>query len=453
MSKDALAYPGLVFPTVQALRQRGGHASIVEIDYDVATIMNLTDEVLAIRHGKTSRSEFEYRLAWVRTYLRIVGAVTNPFRGHWQLTELGHSITEEEAKDIFKRVRDMRREQEQRYEVDLGSLFSSSQEENDAEPDTDATTDQRPATFRFAIRRGKLAAEPFKADLSEADAVSLYNHLKRSAEALRSASKSTNSPMAALIATRADDLLSALGNDVGDLAAGDLLALWSAFESFSALLSTDEGVAETSLIIRQLSSEVLQRLSMLAALSRRVTEIVAYRNTISLTAEQAEQFDQLQSQLIALTASETFNSIIDNSVFLALGTNEDRKRAALATAENTTDIDARARANLDALDIRKLQALDTANFAAGLSEGIVASPTNPETNTAWQRFRVRLNDRFPEGMADAVIETAAAAIKSTPALAFAVLGTMVHPVFGALAVLAPAFFRASAKRLKDSLPE
>ena len=91
MSKDALAYRGLVFPTVEALRPRGGRASISEIDSDVATLMGLTDEILDIRHGKTSRSEFEYRLAWVRTYLRIVGAVTNPDRGQWQLAELGQS--------------------------------------------------------------------------------------------------------------------------------------------------------------------------------------------------------------------------------------------------------------------------------------------------------------------------------------------------------------------------
>lgn len=65
-----LAYPDLVWPSILAIREKGGSASIEEIEDGVSRLMNLSDEVLAAPHTKGSRTEFQYRLAWVRTYLK-----------------------------------------------------------------------------------------------------------------------------------------------------------------------------------------------------------------------------------------------------------------------------------------------------------------------------------------------------------------------------------------------
>jgi restriction system protein len=104
-----LSYPSLVWPTVLSLRARGGSASIEEIEEDVAGILGLSEAVLAAPHTKGTRTEFQYRLAWIRTYLKKAGALNNSERAIWSLTDYGDRITEAEAKDVFRRVTAERR--------------------------------------------------------------------------------------------------------------------------------------------------------------------------------------------------------------------------------------------------------------------------------------------------------------------------------------------------------
>jgi restriction system protein len=99
-----LSYPDLVWPTIVAIREKGGSASIEEIEDGVSRRMNLSDEVLAAPHTKGSRTEFQYRLAWVRTYLKKIGALNNSERAVWSLTDYGDKITEAEARAVFRRV-------------------------------------------------------------------------------------------------------------------------------------------------------------------------------------------------------------------------------------------------------------------------------------------------------------------------------------------------------------
>lgn len=101
---SALAYPDLVWPTILALREKGGSASIEEIEDGVARLMGLPEAVLAAPHTQGSRTEFQYRLAWVRTYLKKVGAINNSARAIWSLTDVGDRLTETEARDVFRRV-------------------------------------------------------------------------------------------------------------------------------------------------------------------------------------------------------------------------------------------------------------------------------------------------------------------------------------------------------------
>jgi restriction system protein len=110
MSKpNALAYPGLVIPTLRAIRERGGSATIEEIEEGVARIMGLGDDVLSLPHARGSRTEFQYRLAWVRTYLKKVGALENSERAVWSLTDYGDSMSPEDARGVFQKVRAERR--------------------------------------------------------------------------------------------------------------------------------------------------------------------------------------------------------------------------------------------------------------------------------------------------------------------------------------------------------
>jgi len=92
-------------PTVEALKRRGGSATIEEMEEDVAQLMNLSDEILAVPHKGGSRSQFQYELAWVRTYLKKAGLAQNSERGVWSLTEAGEKISVDDLKLIPRKIR------------------------------------------------------------------------------------------------------------------------------------------------------------------------------------------------------------------------------------------------------------------------------------------------------------------------------------------------------------
>jgi len=94
------------FPAaVEALKQRGGSATIEEFEEDVAILMGLSEDILAVPHKGGSRSQFQYELAWVRTYLKKAGLAENSERGVWSLSEAGEKISIDDLKLIPKKVR------------------------------------------------------------------------------------------------------------------------------------------------------------------------------------------------------------------------------------------------------------------------------------------------------------------------------------------------------------
>lgn len=101
---DLPKYSKLTYPTLQAIKEAGGSATIDEIEVATARILKLSDEQLAIPHGNTGRTEFQYRLAWVRTYLKKVGALENSERGVWTLSPAGAAYSEHDAERVFQSV-------------------------------------------------------------------------------------------------------------------------------------------------------------------------------------------------------------------------------------------------------------------------------------------------------------------------------------------------------------
>ncbi len=94
-------YDDLFNPTLTALQNLGGSGSVPEIEEQVATILNLTDEQInEIHRGNTSK--FTYRLAWARNYLKRFGLLENSTRGVWALTEEGIK-SKSIDKDVVKR--------------------------------------------------------------------------------------------------------------------------------------------------------------------------------------------------------------------------------------------------------------------------------------------------------------------------------------------------------------
>ena len=83
--------------------------TIEEMEEAVSSALRLSDEVRSIPHGDGPRTEFEYRLAWVRTYLKKLGALENSERGVWRLTSVGAEMSDAEISSIPKRVREQDR--------------------------------------------------------------------------------------------------------------------------------------------------------------------------------------------------------------------------------------------------------------------------------------------------------------------------------------------------------
>ncbi|MBT9314552.1 restriction endonuclease [Leptothoe spongobia] len=103
-------FDSMLLPTVEALQHLGGSGTIEEIYNQVASLLNLSDEVLEVLHGNTSQTEVEYRLAWSRTYLKKYGLLQNSARGVWSLVSTAISLDSLDAREIVKTVRSIVKE-------------------------------------------------------------------------------------------------------------------------------------------------------------------------------------------------------------------------------------------------------------------------------------------------------------------------------------------------------
>ena len=121
-------YDELNWPALVALRNLGGSASIAEHLSQVIDEQNVPEEIAIISHGKTGRSELEYRLAWARTALRRCGYVENSARGVWSLTEAGEHATPEQLK---AKISDLRTKDHKRYLKKSESLADNQTNDGD----------------------------------------------------------------------------------------------------------------------------------------------------------------------------------------------------------------------------------------------------------------------------------------------------------------------------------
>jgi restriction system protein len=102
------AHVNFYWPMLQALKEMGGSGSIQEIDDRVIRLARLSESQQAVLHQGGPQSEVAYRLAWVRTHLRLVGAIENSGRGVWALTDYGRTLTESDMAGIPSKLRSPR---------------------------------------------------------------------------------------------------------------------------------------------------------------------------------------------------------------------------------------------------------------------------------------------------------------------------------------------------------
>ena len=110
-------YDQLMVPLFTALRELGGSASIAEIDEKVGELLALPEDALELPHNpeKSNQTEFQYRLAWARTYLKQYGLIDNSQRGVWVIAPDKRDTTEFDPQEVVREVREQhRRNREER---------------------------------------------------------------------------------------------------------------------------------------------------------------------------------------------------------------------------------------------------------------------------------------------------------------------------------------------------
>jgi restriction system protein len=128
---DIPTYEAMMNPLLQALRELGGSGTVDEIADKVAQIMGLSDEQLEVLHNpaKGAQTEFEYRLAWTRTYLKRYGLLENSSRGVWALTQEGRKTTHVDEKEVVRFVREQLKTEKEELASEENETASTWQEE------------------------------------------------------------------------------------------------------------------------------------------------------------------------------------------------------------------------------------------------------------------------------------------------------------------------------------
>ncbi len=95
----------ILWPALLALRETGRSATIDEHAAAFLSICDMPEEVAALPHGDSGRTELEYRLAWARTSRKRAGFLKNSQRGVWSVTGAGTKATEADVRAALARQR------------------------------------------------------------------------------------------------------------------------------------------------------------------------------------------------------------------------------------------------------------------------------------------------------------------------------------------------------------
>lgn len=153
-------YTDLLEPLFAALKKLGGSGSLEEIDDTVAEILAIPEELLNIPHNsqRSSQSEFQYQMAWARTYLKKFGLIDNSVRGVWSIVPAQSHVNHIDPITIVRTVREASRAERviNQPEVELGNSEEELPEEVRTWRDTlhqVLTQEIDPSAFERLIQR------------------------------------------------------------------------------------------------------------------------------------------------------------------------------------------------------------------------------------------------------------------------------------------------------------
>ena len=111
-------------PLINALRELGGSATPEQARNQIISDLNLPDEVINEKRGKTETKKFDNEVAFARNYLAYEGYIDKSVRGIWTLTEKGlvAPITDEIASEIFLKWVDILKVRRENQQVSLSNV-------------------------------------------------------------------------------------------------------------------------------------------------------------------------------------------------------------------------------------------------------------------------------------------------------------------------------------------
>ena len=93
----------LLWPTLKALEERSGSASIQELSEQLAADLTLPDEILDVLYKDGPQSQFNRLATDARSRLRFVGAIDDTAKDIWTITEVGRRIkTDQEIRELVR---------------------------------------------------------------------------------------------------------------------------------------------------------------------------------------------------------------------------------------------------------------------------------------------------------------------------------------------------------------
>lgn len=97
-------YDDLFKPTLEALANLGGSASIDELEDALIGDLAISQDQLDIAYPSSGAAIVPDRMSWARSFLKIGGFITNPKRGVWVLTEEGRDALNKSNAELKKAV-------------------------------------------------------------------------------------------------------------------------------------------------------------------------------------------------------------------------------------------------------------------------------------------------------------------------------------------------------------
>ncbi|WP_299328385.1 restriction endonuclease [Parasphingopyxis sp.] len=125
MADDLPKYDDFFLPTLSLLDQKGGSATIEEIETGLIAAFNLSERQLSATYEKSGALMIPDRMSWARSYLKYPGFLANPKRGVWVLTEEGRRAAQLDDQQVRELVAEAaRRDWQKKKEQEELSLDS-----------------------------------------------------------------------------------------------------------------------------------------------------------------------------------------------------------------------------------------------------------------------------------------------------------------------------------------